>query len=553
MTNINDSSKSPLSKRVEIAANISIVNLTPERLEKLKPVTVLDIFDGISGDFHEDGLFSISTFGRAGSEERDTNFSYVDIKVEVFHPFIHKTICALKGLYAGIMSGRAYAIWDDKEKDFIASDIVNGQTGYYYFMQHWTKIKFKQSESHQRKARIQLIEKFKQLGTATCTKVLVIPAGLRDLEVEEGGRIKQNEINDLYRPIIQASNAISTSSDLDTPIIDVSRNNVQNNFNNVYNYIRNLLDGKGGFIQAKYGRRHIAYGTRNVISAMDTSAADLEDKNSFDINSTGMGLFQLMKAVEPKVIYFMRRWLEPIFSAGESKAYLVNPKTLQRELVNITTKTYDRWQTSAGISKLIELFSLSHIRTRAVRIEDYYLALVYRGHDNTFKVIYGIEDLPKEFDPKLVYPITFTEMFYIAGFTEWNKIPVNVTRYPVAGEGSIYSSYAYVKTTLAAEVRYELDENWEKTDRVALEYPTFDNAVYIDTIVPHPSRLAGLAGDFDGDTTSANAVSSDEAVKEVKDYLNSRKAYVRPDGSLTNSAMIDTVQRVLYNLTGDPE
>lgn len=542
-----------LSKRVAVAANITIANITPDRLAKLKPVTVLDIFDGISGEFHEEGLFSISTFGRAGSEERDSTFSYIDIKVEVFHPFIHKNIVALKGLYGGIMSGRAYAVWNEKDKDFEPSDIVNGQTGYYFFMQHWKEIKFKTTSSNQRKARIELIEKFKAMGTATTTKVLVLPAGLRDVEIEEGGRVKQNEINDLYRPIIQASNAISTSSDLNTPIIDLSRNKVQNDFNGVYTYIRDLLDGKGGFIQSKYGRRHIAYGTRNVITAMDTSAADLEDENSFSINSTGLGLWQIMKAAEPKVIYFMRRWLEKIFAASEGQAYLVNPKTLKQELVNISTKSYDRWQSSSGISKLIELFGLEYIRSRAVKIEGYYPALIYRGPDKTFKVIYDIDDVPEGRDRKDVYPITFTEMFYIAGYLHWNTIPIDVTRYPVTGEGSIYTSYAHVKTTVNSEVRYELDNEWNIIpEHKALEYPVMDHPEYIDSLIPHPSRLAGLGGDFDGDTTSANAILSDEAVAEAFKHLHSVRAYVRPDGSFTNSAAVDTVERVLYNLTGDP-
>lgn len=543
-----------LSKRVQVAANITIVDLTPERLSKLQPVTVLDIFDGISGDFHEHGLFSIQTFGRAGSEERDSTFSYIDVKVEVFHPFIHKTICALKGLYSGIMSGRAYAVWNPKDKDFEPSDIVNGQTGYFFFMQHWQQIVFKTTSSNQRKARIELIEKYKKIGTATTTKILVIPAGLRDVEVEEGGRVKQNEINDLYRPIIQASNAISTSSDLNTPIIDLSRNNVQNNFNNVYQHIRGLLEGKGGFIQSKYGRRHIAYGTRNVITAMDTSAANLEDENSFSINSTGIGLWQLMKAIEPKVVFYMRRWLERIFSAGEGKAYLVNPKTLKQELVNVSTKTYDRWQSSSGIGKLIHLFGLEYIRTRAVKIEGFYPALIYVGPDKTFKIIYDIDEVPEGFDKKDVHPITFVEMFYLVAFDEWNKNPIDVTRYPISGEGSIYTSYAYVKTTVNSEVRWMLDNDWKKDESLkALEFPIIKNAEFVDSLIPHPSRLAGLGGDFDGDTTSANALLSDEAILEAFQHLHTVKAYVRADGTLTNSAAVDTVDRVLFNFTGDPE
>ena len=58
---------------------------------------------------------------------------------------------------------------------------------------------------------------------------------------------------------------------------------------------------------------------------------------------------------------------------------------------------------------------------------------------------------------------------------------------------------------------------------------------------------------FDGDTTSANALLSDEAILEAFQHLHTVKAYVRADGTLTNSAAVDTVDRVLFNFTGDPE
>lgn len=207
-----------------------------------------------------------------------------------------------------------------------------------------------------------------------------------------------------------------------------------------------------------------------------------------------------MKAAEPKVVYFMRRWLERIFAASEGQAYLVNPKTLKQELVNISTKSFDRWQSSSGLSKLIELFGLEYIRSRAVRIEGYYPALIYRGPDSSFKVIYDIDDVPEGRDRKDVYPITFTEMFYLAGYLQWNTIPIDITRYPVTGEGSIYTSYAHVKTTVNSEVRWELDNDWNIiSENKALEYPIMDHPEYIDSLIPHPSRLAGLGGDFDGD------------------------------------------------------
>jgi hypothetical protein len=55
---------------------------------------------------------------------------------------------------------------------------------------------------------------------------------------------------------------------------------------------------------------------------------------------------------------------------------------------------------------------------------------------------------------------------------------------------------------------------------------------------------------FDGDTASFNAVYTDEAVKEVKDILNSKAAYVDPRGGLKASANVATVALVLRNMTG---
>ncbi len=55
---------------------------------------------------------------------------------------------------------------------------------------------------------------------------------------------------------------------------------------------------------------------------------------------------------------------------------------------------------------------------------------------------------------------------------------------------------------------------------------------------------------FDGDTASFNAIYSDEGVQEVKDYLNSKAAYVDPRGGLKASANVATVALVLKNMTG---
>ena len=91
----------------------------------------------------------------------------------------------------------------------------------------------------------------------------------------------------------------------------------------------------------------------------------------------------------------------------------------------------------------------------------------------------------------------------------------------------------------------------EEPEAVAMEYPTFDKPAFVDTIIPHPSRLAGLGADFDGDTMSASLVYSDEAIAEANRYLQSTAAYVSPSGGLIATPCMDTVERCLINFTGD--
>ncbi len=69
--------------------NIGILQLTPEKLFGLSPITSLDKFDGATRNFHDSGLFSVSIFGRVGEERRNRRFAYEDIKIKIFHPVIN--------------------------------------------------------------------------------------------------------------------------------------------------------------------------------------------------------------------------------------------------------------------------------------------------------------------------------------------------------------------------------------------------------------------------------------------------------------------------------
>lgn len=544
-------------KHLDIPVNIKIMTLPVERLKTLKPTRVLDIFDGGGNtNFHEEGLFSLSTFGRIGSTERDTRFSFIDLRTTIFHPFMYKALCQLKALYAGIMSGKAYAIWDEKEKDFVASDPLIGKTGYHFFINHWQDIDFKSTGSDIRDLRIKLIEKYKE--RALTKHVLIIPAGYRDVEIDDTGRVKQGEINEHYRALIGISNTISTGTSYtnsDGRVIDNSRHSMQMAFNRVYDYLNGLLEGKGGFFQQKWGARRIFYGTRNVITAMDTSVSYLGAANAPGINDTVLGLYQVLKGALPIAKYhLLSGWLSTIFNGSEGNAQLVNQTTLKRETVKVSSDLIDKWTTTSGIEKVINSYKDAGNRHKPVLINDRYVGLVYRGPDATFKIFGDIDELPAEFDKADVHPVTLCELLYLSGYRRWNTLVAYGTRYPVTGSGSIYPSFVYAKTTVVSLSRRELGFDWKPLGEefTAHEYPVFDiKPVYIDSMVPHPSRLLLLGGDFDGDTMSSNILFTEEAIDEVHEYLSKAVAYVNPRGGLLASPIVETVERVLYNFTGD--
>ena len=147
--------------------------------------------------------------------------------------------------------------------------------------------------------------------------------------------------------------------------------------------------------------------------------------------------------------------------------------------------------------------------------------------------------------------MTYIEMFYLAGYQKWNTLPLYITRYPVEGNGSIYPSYAYLRTTLKDYQLYELGDDWKPKgeEYLALSYPNIQTASYMDAMSVHPSHLAAMGGDHDGDMCSANAVFTDEAIAEVERKLNDPTYYLDPRGGFMYSAMTEIVDRVIKNIT----
>lgn len=538
-------------KYAEVPAKVWPMVLTKERVRHMTPVTSLDIYDGASSEFHDQGLYSTTIFGRVGSDERDVNFSYIDLKVKIFHPKIFRDLMSLKSLYKEIITGRETAIFDPVTKDFIADKSEKAETGYSFFVRHFHELELKRSKSPTRQIRVDFINQWRK--DALTQYIPVLPAGVRDIEVDENGTTTKNEIHDLYYRALSISNTIPVTRDMEAPAFNIARNALTNTLVEIYELIEGMLAGKNGFILDKWASRRVVYGTRNVLTVMDTSIANLNDTNAPGFDSTTLGLFQVIKGLTPVTIHHLRRTFGHLIQAGEGQAQLIDKETLRPKWVSLSPESRDTWSTRDGLTSVIDRYQMVDMRHRPIEIEGHYLALIYKGPDETFKIFFDIHDMPAHLNRDHVHPINLVELLYLCGYQHWNKYFAQICRYPITGLGSNYPSRVYVKTTVVGERRVELDDNWEphtEPEYVAQEFPMTGSTSYMDTQSPHSTKLVGLGADFDGDTGSATFVMSNEARHENDRILRSRQYWIDAGGNLTSSYDYDTLKYVVTNLTG---
>ena len=381
---------------------------------------------------------------------------------------------------------------------------------------------------------------------------------IRDYEIDETGKETEDEFNSLYRSLLNNSSIIHEKLITEDTITsyDNVRISLQRTFNEIYDKIESMLAGKSKLILGKWTKRAIFNGTRNVITSANVACEELFSNAAVGVNDTIVGLFQYMKAILPVAKFHIKNgFLNEVFPGPSTPVLLVNKKTLEAEQARISPNYYDDWMTDEGLDNTINLFGDEGNRSKVLEIEGRYLGLIYKGEidgKKVFKLFHDIKDLPSHLDKKDVYPLKFVELLYCSLYHISRKYPALVTRYPITGHGSIYPSLVYLKPTIHSEIRYPLNENWEIDEYKSPAYNFPIGEIYYNALSPHPSKLAKMGADFDGDTCSFNVLYSDESIQEIDNLFNSKTFYIGTDGKISFSVNVDTVKYLMKTLTGDP-
>lgn len=524
------------------------------RLRGVKPVTVTDIYDGASNNFHPDGLFSSEIFGRPGDLERFTTTSYIDLKIPIMNPLVFKALEKIKGLYVDIMAGRKFAKWDTKEGDFVRSTELEGDTGYEYFMSYFDKIKIKKTGSDVRDLRMALLKNAKDTDSIMRDTYIVTSAGTRDVVIGADGRTSKDDINDLYSRLISIANTINAGvTPSNYEIYDRARWDMQRTGVEIYDYLSNLTYGKGKQIQGKLTRRAVANSTRNVITSMSTHSPHMDDARTPNPQDTFIGCYQLAKSMLPVTTFLITKGIAGrVIDVGGIHANGFNLKTGAVEQWEVSRAAKADWLTEDGINKGLNRFGTIDMRDSEVLIDGRCFARVWTD-GKRFKVFTAMDvDAGTVPDDKLKEsrPITWIEFYYHLLYVRSRTAIGILTRYPVTGDGSTYLTRAYLKSTDKTKSLQELGEDWEEVIDTAPEWPVVDDDItYYDALSPFPTNLAGLGADFDGDQVTWTTLYGAKALKEAEEFLGTAKGCITPTGKLRYGGSTDLTQWLYRAMT----
>lgn len=524
----------------------------------IREISVPNMFEPNTIKFHPLGLFSEEIFGPLTDLSRYVNEAFIDLHSHIIHPVIFAFLFEKKALYTSIMSGKRFAKFDTSINNFVLADENDpkAKTGYKFFIDHLPLLtKAKEPESLRAKNLHQLLVKNK--NNLTIRRLLVIPAGLRDVDLRSG-RLSKDDINRLYLSILNLATSLSKYDLSEDTIFDGIRFQIQLKVAEIFKYIENIAKGKKGFFQKHYGDRKIAYSTRNVVSTPIIEADSPDHPVNIKSDETGVPLRQAIIAFHPFFINFIKKKLyNELFLHGNAENIPVtSPKTLELEYISIRTSEMNRYTTSEGIDRVISQFKHVGFRESPVSIQsierkEYWLLLKYEKDDKVY-ISKSANDLKRmveidgvDWNRELVKPVTWAESLYLAGLQITTRKFVLVTRFPVTGETSIYPSRVHLLTTIPAK---EVEIVFEGARVRCYHYP-ITGKPYFESAIPHQSRLSGLNADFDGDMISLTAVWLKESNDELEKHMNEVSTLVGSDLTLKIKADMNLVELAVHNLS----
>lgn len=511
-----------------------------------------------------DGLLSNEIFGIT-KDDRTTIFAYIDLAGEYFlHPLAYK-------IWSRLDSNVKLCVYEmdtfvyDPEKGKLKSD-PKGETGLKFLMKLIKTVDFKKTGSSKREVKINFLEKYRE--KLFMKDVVVIPAGMRDVNTEADGKVGVGEINKLYNAIVRDAKALQESDDYGLSLNGTLRGRIQDNIVKVYNWFifgRDPLTGadaqasglsrKLGLIRRAGMKKSFDWGSRLVICTQNLRKEKLSDLD-VDLDSIGLPLAAVCANLFPYMLYWIRNWFSNRLSDVQTLT-VYNTKTKKLEQTKI-----DSWQTvysDERIKKEIGRF-MHGMSNRFVPIEapiinpakgtNYYLQ--FKGYnvpneDIAKKLIN--DQMSKESFHLNSRPLTWCDLIYMAAMEVTKDKMTLITRFPMDSYYNQFPAKIKVISTIETEPILVWNTFYKKYPKITLaDINQNSSNHFVDVALPNNVRLGSIGGDFDGDTVSSKVPYSIEANDELYKAINAKIHYIG-FGGINKMETSHEGAQAIYNIT----
>lgn len=381
-----------------------------------------------------DGLLSNEIFGITMYDRMNT-CAYIDLHEWFMSPIIYKTWSKLDKKIIACVNETKYFSIDESGK--LVED-ENGETGIEFLRKNFNRINIARTASIKRDMNVDFISSYKNKPGAFIRKMLVIPAGLRDVDTSKGGRVSIGEINSLYRNLILACKALSESTGYGLDMVGATRGRIQNSLVQIYDYFGNgttingettgaIVPGKVGVLRRAVMSKTTDYASRLVITAPELKVEKLEDMAS-DLDYAAVPLHSIISNFTPYMIFSVKRYFENAFSGGKGIPF-IDPKTKEEKIVY--PKDYQMQFSEENIKKEMDRFRMGYSdRLIPIKVETTdgdIIHLRFKGFnvsEEDYKA--GAGNMPivdRDF--------TWCDIFYICAEEVCADKHIIVTRYPI--------------------------------------------------------------------------------------------------------------------------
>lgn len=474
------------------------------------------------------GLFSYEIFG-ISQYDRSSIWAYVDLGAKFLHPLAAINFKKYGSTYENIIYGLKNYRFENGE--FIEDP--DGDTGIDFLYDNYDNIKWRSTDSITSTERINFLKQGKD--KIFITKFPVCPPFYRD--INDNANIGIPVVNDLYKKIISQSIALKRNGTFSF-FGNLTKANIQKTLIEIFNHWISQTKGKNGLIRKYVMGRNIDYGVWLVLSSPKIDGERYTDMQ-VDFDHFGYPLHAILSMLKPFIFHGVKEFFENEFRSGSYE--LIDPKTGKMFSAKFIEPELDF--SDDYLNKKIEQFIKGH----SSRFEVVNLPRI-QGHEN--------ESFPMKLTGRFgaseniaSRDMTWTDVFYIVASDVVKNKRCIMSRYPIEHFYSVCYPKIRVMSTIET-VEAEIDG--VKYTHYPLVKPGMDSSnSFINTLSPGNVYLAGMGGDYDGDSTPSRAIFTEEANEDAERFSRDKKNFLNLVGKNIRTTERDFIQ-LTYSLSLPP-